>query len=70
MGTKMLEVEISDTLYNRFYRAVMDKEGPWRGRREQAYKAIRAAVEVALDQFLNSLESRSSDSNSEDSVTR
>ena len=64
MGTKILEVEISDTLYNRFHRVVMDKEGPWRGRKEQAYKAIRAAVEVALEKFLNSLEARGGDSRS------
>ncbi len=62
MGTKILEVEISDTLYDRFHRVVMDKEGPWRGRKEQAYKAIRAAVEVALEKFLNSLESKGDDS--------
>ena len=42
----------------------MDKEGPWRGRKEQAYKAIRAAVEVALEKFLNSLEARGGDSRS------
>jgi len=64
MGTKILEVEISDALYDRFFRLVMDKKGPWRGRREQAYKAIRTAVEVALEKFLNSLESGGSNSRS------
>jgi len=69
MGTKKLEVEISETLYNRFYRVVVDKEGPWRSRKEQAYKAIRTAVEVALEQFLNYLESRGDDSRSKNSST-
>lgn len=56
MGTEMLKVEISDTLYDRFDRVVTEKGGRWRGKNEAAYKAFQTAVEVALERFLNSLE--------------
>jgi len=56
MGKKLLTVEISEELYNRFYSVVQPKGGPWRSRREAAYKAIESAVEIALTRFLDSLE--------------
>ena len=55
MGTKMLKVEISDTLYDRFNTLVREKGGRWRGKNEAAYKAFQTAVGVALEKFLNSL---------------
>jgi hypothetical protein len=55
VGTKMLKVEISDTLYDRFNTLVREKGGRWRGKNEAAYKASQTAVEVALEKFLNSL---------------
>ena len=58
MGTKILHVEISDTLHDRFYRAATDKKGKWRGSKQSAGKAFQTAVEAALQEFLNSLESR------------
>ncbi len=60
MGTKMLQVEISDTLYDRFNSVVREKGGRWRGKKEAAYKAFQTAVEVAIEEFLNSLEKNSS----------
>lgn len=56
MDTKMLKVEISDTLYDRFNTLVREKGGRWRGKNEAAYKAFQTAVEVALEKFLNSFE--------------
>jgi len=62
MGTKKLQVEISETLYDRFYRVVTDKRGGWRGSKQPAYKAIQTAIEAALQEFLTSLESKGGDS--------
>ena len=56
MGTKMLHVEVSDTLYDRFYQAATDKKGKWRGSKQSAGKALQTVVEAALLQFLDSLE--------------
>ena len=56
MGTKILTVEISDILYDRFDSVVREKGWRWRGKNEAAYKAFQTAVEVALEKFLNSLE--------------
>lgn len=56
MGTKKLQVEISDTLYDRFDKVVREKGGRWRGKNEAAYKAFQSAAEVALEKFLNSLD--------------
>lgn len=64
MGTKKLQIEISDTLYDRLYRVVTDKKGRWRGSKQPAYKAIQTAVEAALQEFLNSLESKNDDNSS------
>jgi hypothetical protein len=60
MGTKILQVEISDVLHDRFYKVVTEKGGKWRSRnkKEAAYKAVQSAVEIALKGFLDSLESR------------
>lgn len=55
---KILQVEISDTLYNRFYKAVTNKKGKWRGSEQPAGKAFQTAIEAALQEFLNSLENR------------
>ncbi len=67
MGTKMLHVEVSDTLYDRFYRAVTDKNGKWRGSEQSAGKAFQTAVEAALLEFLDSLENRNNASGSKNS---
>jgi len=55
MGTKTLQVEISDNLYDRFNRIIREKGGQRRGKNEAAYKAFQTAVEVALEKFFNSL---------------
>ena len=58
MGTKTLQVEISEALYDRFYRVVTEKGGRWRSKnkKDAAYKAFQTAIEVALERFLDSLE--------------
>ena len=58
MGTKMLQVEISETLHKRFYEVVTKKGGKWRSndKKETAHKALQSAVEVALERFLSSLD--------------
>jgi len=58
MGTKKLQVEISDTLYDRFYRAATAKKGKWRGSEQSAGKAFQTAVEAALLEFLNSIKNK------------
>ena len=55
---KKLEVEISDTLYDRLYRVVPTPAFLWRNRRETAYRAIERAVETALKRFLDELENK------------
>ena len=67
MGTKMLHVEVSDTLYDRFYRAATDKKSKWRGSEQSAGRAFQTAVEAALLEFLDSLENRDNDSESKNS---
>jgi len=61
MGTKVLQVEISDTLYQRFYEVITKKGGKWRSnnKKETAHKAIQSAIEVALEKFLSSLDVQS-----------
>ncbi len=56
MGTKKLDVEISETLYNRFRESVTEPGGIWRGnyKKETAYSAFQSAVEEALKEFLDS----------------
>ncbi len=56
MGTKKLDVGISDVLYDKFYREVTEPEGIWRGKykKETAQSAFQSAVEVALKEFLDS----------------
>ena len=64
---KILQVEISDTLYSRFYKAVTNKKGKWRGSEQSAGKAFQTAIEAALQEFLNSLENRGNGSSSKNS---
>ena len=55
MATKKLEVEISDTLYDRFYNSVTERGGIFRSKdkKETAHNAFRSAVEVAIKEFLD-----------------
>ncbi len=55
MGTKILQVEISDNIYDRFYESVTEPSGIWRSKdkKETAHSAFRSAVEVALKEFLD-----------------
>jgi len=64
MGMTKLQVEISDTLYQRFYEMVTKKGGKWRSnnKKETAQKAVQSAVEVALEKFLDSLDNQSNES--------
>ena len=64
---KILQVEISDTLYNRFYKAATNKKGKWRGSEQSAGKAFQTAIEAALQEFINSLENRGNGSSSKNS---
>ena len=61
MGTKVLQVEISDTLYQRFYEVITKKGGKWRSnnKKETAQKAVQSAVGVALERFLSFLDDQS-----------
>ena len=61
MGTKMLQVEISDVLYEKFYAVITKKGGKWRSnnKKETAQKAVQSAVGVALERFLSSLDDQS-----------
>ena len=61
MGTKMLQVEISDVLYEKFYEVVTQKGEKWRSnnKKETAQKAVQSAVGVALERFLSSLDDQS-----------
>ena len=52
MGTKLLTVEVSEELYDRFIQYV---NGKWRAK-EPGYRAVYSAVEVALTDFLDSME--------------
>jgi len=63
MGMTKLQVEISDTLYQRFYEMVTEKGGKWRSnnKKETAQKAVQSAVEVALEKFLDSLDNQSNE---------
>lgn len=58
MGTKTLQVDISDTLHDRLYRIVPDPDMRWRNSGETAYRAVERAVEAALKRFLDALENR------------
>lgn len=58
MGTKTLQVDISDALHDRLHRVGGDPAMLWRNRREPAYRAIERAVDAALKRFLDDLESR------------
>ncbi len=55
MGTRILQVEISDNLYDRFYENVTEAGGIWRSKdkKETAHSAFRSAVEVAPKEFLD-----------------
>lgn len=64
MGKKTFSVEISEELYDKFYRVVVSKEGTWRGKKEQAYKVIDSTVEVAISKFLNDLEKKGDETGS------
>ena len=59
-----LEVEIEDSLYNKFHDLVTIPGGIWRKRnykKETAQAAFQSAVEVALKEFLNSREKKQTD---------
>ena len=53
---KKLDVEISDTLHDKFYREVTKPGGIFRSKdkNETAGGAFQSAVEVALQEFLDS----------------
>jgi hypothetical protein len=56
MATITLNVEITEELYSKFYRAATDKKGKWRGSKQSAGKAFQTAVEGALLYFIDTLE--------------
>lgn len=56
METITLKAEIPKELYSKFYKAVTDKNGKWRGGKQSAEKAHQTAIEAALQYFLYSLE--------------
>ncbi len=59
-----LEVEIEDSLYNKFYQDVTNPGGIWRKRdyrKETARSAFQSAVEAALQEFLDSREKKQTD---------
>ena len=58
MGTKLLNVEISDTIHDRLYKIAPDPETNWRNTGETAYRAVERVVEAALTKFLDDLESK------------
>lgn len=60
---KKLDVEISNTLHDKFYRDVTEAGGIWRSKdkKETAYGAFQSAVEVALQEFLDSREKKHTD---------
>lgn len=59
---KKLNVEISDTLHDKFYREVTEPGGIFRSKdkNETAGGAFQSAVEVALQEFLDSREKKRS----------
>jgi len=56
MATVTIKAEISEDLYNKFYRSTTDKKGKWRGSKQSAEKAFQTAIKAALQYFLDSLE--------------
>ncbi len=56
MATVTLKAEIPEELYRKFYKAVTDKKGKWRGSKQSAEKARQTAIETALQYFVDSLE--------------
>ena len=59
---KKLDIEISDTLHDKFYRKVTEPGGIWRSKdeKETAGGSFQSAVEVALQEFLDSREKKRS----------
>lgn len=55
MADVTLKVKIPEELYSQFRNAVTDKNGKWRGSKQSPDKAFQTAVEAALSQFLDSL---------------
>ena len=53
MGTRTLHLEVSEKLYERFYRVVGTK---LKGPKESFTKTMQSALEVALKEFLDSIE--------------
>ena len=53
MGTRTLSIEVSEELYERFHRLVGTK---LKGPNESYTKAMQSAFEVALTEFLDSME--------------
>lgn len=59
---KKIDIEISDTLHDKFYREVTKPGGIFRSKdkKETAGGAFQSAVEVALQEFLDSREKKRS----------
>ena len=59
---KKLNIEISDTLHDKFYREVTEPGGIFRSKdkKETAGGAFQSAVEIALQEFLDSREKKRS----------
>ena len=53
-----LKAKIPEELYYQFRHAATDKNGKWRGSKQSPEKAFRSAIEAALLQFLDSLNSK------------
>jgi hypothetical protein len=59
---KKLNVEISNTLHDKFYREVTEVGGIWRSKdqKETAGGAFQSAIEVAMQEFLDAREKKRS----------
>ena len=58
MADIILKAKIPEELYNQFRQAVTDKNGKWRGSKQSPEKAFQTAVEAALLQLLDSLDTK------------
>ena len=56
MANVTLKAEVPEELFSKFYKAVTDKNGNWRGSKQSAEKARQTAIEAGLQYFLYSLE--------------
>ncbi len=59
-ATKIMVLEVPESLYHDFINTVTRKEGPWRNRRKQQTfnEAVKTAVMTALKLFLRNLENK------------